>query len=113
MLPSAGMVRDWRLPSGPGVRIDPAVGPGSVITPAFGTLLAKLIVSGASRAEALRRARRALRDFEVAGVTTNLPRYRRLVVDEAFAPPDPGRPFSVHAGWLELAPLVSSTPSAR
>jgi len=105
--PSAGTVRDWRPPSGPGVRIDPAVGPGSVITPAFGTLLAKLIVSGASRAEALQRARRALREFVVTGVTTNLPLYRTLVANEAFAPTDPGRPFSVHAGWLESAAVMS------
>jgi acetyl-CoA/propionyl-CoA carboxylase biotin carboxyl carrier protein len=84
-----------------------------VVIPAFGTLLAKLIVSGASRAEALQRARRALSEFEVSGVATNLPLYRRLVTDEAFAPPDPGRPFSVHAGWLESAVLASTTPSAR
>jgi acetyl-CoA/propionyl-CoA carboxylase biotin carboxyl carrier protein len=111
--PTAGTVHGWRLPSGPGVRIDPAAGPGSVVIPAFGTLLAKLIVSGASRAEALQRARRALSEFEVSGVATNLPLYRRLVTDEAFAPPDPGRPFSVHAGWLESAVLASTTPSAR
>lgn len=84
-----------------------------MVNPAFGTLLVKLIVSGASRAEALRRARRALLEFEVAGVATNLPLYRRLVADEAFAPPDPGRPFSVDAGWLESAGPASSTPSAR
>jgi acetyl-CoA/propionyl-CoA carboxylase, biotin carboxylase, biotin carboxyl carrier protein len=101
--PAQGTVRDWRLPSGPGVRLDPAVGPGSVVTPAFGTLLAKMIVTGASRAEALQRARRALHEFEVDGVPTNLPFHRGLVVDEAFAPSDPGRPFSVHTGWIESA----------
>lgn len=76
---------------------DAGVGPGSVIAAAFGTLLAKLIVTGASRVEALQRASRALREFEVGGVATSLPFYRRLVTDEAFAPSDPGRPFSVHA----------------
>ncbi len=127
--PAPGTMRDWRLPSGPGVRLDPAVGPGSAIVPAFGTLLAKLTVTGASRAEALQRARRALGEFEVSGLATNLPFYRRLVVDEAFAPPDPGRPFSVHTGWVdagwpESAPsraaesqacssVASCTPSAR
>jgi acetyl-CoA/propionyl-CoA carboxylase biotin carboxyl carrier protein len=98
------------------VRLDPAVGPGSVIRPAFGTLLAKLIVTGASRAEAVQRARRALSEFEVDGVPTNLPFYRGLVVDEAFAPPDPGQPFSVHTGWIEsqASPSATScTPSAR
>jgi acetyl-CoA/propionyl-CoA carboxylase, biotin carboxylase, biotin carboxyl carrier protein len=99
--PAAGTVRDWRLPSGPGVRLDPAVGPGSVIVPAFGTLLAKLTVTGAARAEALQRACRALREFEVDGVATNLPFFRRLVIDEEFAPADPRRPFAVHAGWIE------------
>jgi acetyl-CoA/propionyl-CoA carboxylase, biotin carboxylase, biotin carboxyl carrier protein len=101
--PAPGTVRGWRLPSGPGVRVDPAVGPGSVVVPAFGTLLAKLIVTGASRAEAVRRARRALREFEVDGVATNLALHRELAADEAFAPPDPGRPFSVHTGWIESA----------
>jgi acetyl-CoA/propionyl-CoA carboxylase biotin carboxyl carrier protein len=99
--PAAGIVRDWRLPSGPGVRLDPAVGPGSVVVPAFGTLLAKLTVTGASRTEALQRARRALREFEVDGVATNLPLHRRLVADQGFAPSDPGRAFSVHVGWIE------------
>jgi acetyl-CoA/propionyl-CoA/long-chain acyl-CoA carboxylase, biotin carboxylase, biotin carboxyl carrier protein len=99
--PTHGTVRDWRLPSGPGVRLDPAVGPGSVVVPAFGTLLAKLTVTGASRAEALQRARRALREFEVDGVATSLPFYRRLVIDEAFAPADPRQPFTVHTGWIE------------
>ncbi len=99
--PARGTMRDWRLPSGPGVRLDPAVGPGSVIGPAFGTLLAKLTVTGASRAEALQRARRALHEFDVDGVATSLPFYRRLVIDEAFAPADPGRPFAIHAGWIE------------
>ena len=109
---AAGTVRDWRLPSGPGVRIDPAVGPGSVVVPAFGTLLAKLTVTGATRTEALQRARRALREFEVDGVATSLPFYRRLVDDQAFAPSDPGRAFSVHVGWIESSSVASCTPSA-
>ena len=89
------------MPVGPGLRLDSGTEAGSLVTPAFGTLLAKLIVTGASRAEALRRARRALLEFEVTGLPTNLPLHRALVADEAFAPPDPGRPFSVHAGWIE------------
>jgi len=101
--PAAGTVRGWRLPSGPGVRVDPAVGPGSVVVPDFGTLLAKLIVTGATRAEALSRARRALGEFAVDGVPTNLPLHRALAADPAFAPPDPGQPFTVHTGWIEPA----------
>ena len=105
--PAPGTVRDWNPPSGPGVRLDPGAGPGSVVAAAFGTLLAKLIVTGASRAEALQRASRALREFEVGGLVTSLSFYRRLVTDEAFAPPDPGRPFSVHAGWIESTAAAS------
>ncbi len=108
--PARGTVRAWRPPSGPGVRVDSGTGEGSVVVLAFGTLLAKLIVTGASRDEALRRARRALREFEMAGVATNLPLHRALVTDEAFAPPDPGQPFSVHTGWLESAYPVSLPP---
>ena len=98
--PARGTVRTWRPPSGPGVRLDSGTEQGSVVAPAFGTLLAKLIVSGASRAEALQRARRALPEFEITGVATSLPLHRALVADQAFAPPDPARPFSVHTGWI-------------
>jgi len=94
-------VRTWCLPPGPGVRVDPGVSRGSRIAPEFGTLLAKLIVTGASRVQALRRARRALGEFEVDGVRINLPFHRWAVTDEAFAPSDPGRSFSVHTGWVE------------
>ena len=118
--PVPGTLRDWRLPSGPGVRIDPAAGPGSVIVPVFGTLLAKLTVTGISRQQALERARRALGEFEVSGIVTNLPFYRKLVLDEEFAPPEPGRPFAVHTGWADArwgssvpAPATPCTPSAR
>ena len=60
--------------------------------------------------EALRRARRALHEFEVAGMTASLPFHRRLVTDEAFAPPDPGRPFSIHTGWIESKYPASVLP---
>jgi acetyl-CoA/propionyl-CoA carboxylase, biotin carboxylase, biotin carboxyl carrier protein len=101
--PARGTVRVWRPPSGPGVRLDPGARQGSRVAAAFGTLLAKLIVTGASRTEALQRARRALGEFEVAGVMTSLPFHRWAVTHEAFAPPDPRRPFSVHADWVESA----------
>jgi acetyl-CoA/propionyl-CoA carboxylase biotin carboxyl carrier protein len=98
--PDQGIVRSWHPPSGPGVRLDSGVGQGSVVAPAFGTLLAKLIVTGSSRVDALRRARRALHEFEAEGLATSLPFYRWLVAQEAFAPL-PGQLFSVHAGWIE------------
>jgi acetyl-CoA/propionyl-CoA carboxylase, biotin carboxylase, biotin carboxyl carrier protein len=100
--PDQGTVRSWCPPSGPGVRLDSGVGQGSVVAPAFGTLLAKLIVTGGSRVDALQKARRALHEFEVEGVATSLPFCRWLVGQEAFAPP-PGQLFSVHAGWIEGA----------
>jgi len=107
-----GTVRAWRAPSGPGVRLDSGTEQGSVVVPAFGTLLAKLIVTGASRDEALRRARRALHEFEVAGMSTSLPLHRALVTDKAFAPPDPGQPFSVHTGWIESTYPLSAPSGA-
>jgi acetyl-CoA/propionyl-CoA carboxylase biotin carboxyl carrier protein len=108
--PTRGTVRGWRPPSGPGVRLDSGTEQGSVVAPAFGTLLAKLIVTGACRDQALQRARRALHEFEIAGMPTSLPFYRALVTNEAFAPPDPGQPFSVHTGWIESHYPVSASP---
>ena len=90
------------------MRLDSGAEHGSLVTPAFGTLLAKLIVTGASRDEALRRARRALQEFEIAGMATSLPLHRALVTNEAFAPLDPGQPFSVHTGWIESHYPVSA-----
>jgi acetyl-CoA/propionyl-CoA carboxylase biotin carboxyl carrier protein len=112
LAPTRGTVRTWHPPSGPGVRLDSGTERGTVVSPAFGTLLAKLIVTGASRAEALRRARLALHEFEVTGLATSLPLHRALVAHEAFAPPDPARPFSVHAGWIESNWPGSASPRA-
>jgi acetyl-CoA/propionyl-CoA carboxylase biotin carboxyl carrier protein len=110
--PTWGTVRTWRPPSGIGVRLDSGTEQGSVVVPVFGTLLAKLIVTGASREEALHRARRALQEFEVTGLATSLPLHRALVAHEAFAPPDPARPFSVHTGWIESNWPGSAPPGA-
>lgn len=74
------------------MRIDPGAGLGSVVAPAFGTLLAKLIVTGTSRHEALQRASLALSELEISGVATSLLLHRWLIRNEAFAPPDPGAP---------------------
>src|SRR5690606_24932293 len=64
-------------------------------------LLAKLVVTGSSRTQALERARRALAEFEVEGLPTVLPFHRAVVSDPAFAPADPARPFTVHTRWIE------------
>jgi len=100
-LPAPGVITTWRVPSGPGVRLDAGVEAGSVVGQNFDSLLAKLIVTGASRAQALQRARRALAEFEVAGMPTALPFHRAVVSDPAFAPVDPDQPFGVHTRWIE------------
>jgi acetyl-CoA/propionyl-CoA carboxylase biotin carboxyl carrier protein len=102
-LPGPGTVTTWRPPTGPGVRLDAGVEPGSVIGPAWDSLLGKLIVTGATREQALQRAARALNEFEVAGLATALPFHRAVVTDPAFAPEvhgEPG-PFTVHTRWIE------------
>jgi acetyl-CoA/propionyl-CoA carboxylase biotin carboxyl carrier protein len=98
--PAPGPVHVFKAPGGPGVRVDSGVQAGDVVSGAFDSLLAKLIVTGASREDALERARRALDEFEVAGLPTVLPFHRAVVRDEAFAPSD-GSPFSVYTRWIE------------
>jgi acetyl-CoA/propionyl-CoA carboxylase biotin carboxyl carrier protein len=100
-LPTPGTVTAWRTPSGPGVRLDAGVEEGSVIGQNFDSLLAKLIVTGHDRHQALQRARRALAEFEVEGMATAIPFHRVVVADPAFAPPNPDKPFSVHTRWIE------------
>jgi acetyl-CoA/propionyl-CoA carboxylase, biotin carboxylase, biotin carboxyl carrier protein len=102
-LPGPGTVTSWQPPSGPGVRLDSGVRAGSVIGPAWDSLLAKLIITGATRAQALQRAGRALAEFEVSGLATALPFHRAVVADPAFAPELHGSdgPFSVHTRWIE------------
>jgi acetyl-CoA/propionyl-CoA carboxylase, biotin carboxylase, biotin carboxyl carrier protein len=96
-LPSPGTVAGWQPPSGPGVRLDAGVEPGSVVGGAFDSLLAKLVVTGATRTEALERSRRALAEFEVTGMPTVLPFHRAVVEDAAFT----DEPFRVHTRWIE------------
>ncbi|MDQ3430919.1 MAG: ATP-grasp domain-containing protein [Actinomycetota bacterium] len=100
-LPTPGSVTTWRPPAGPGVRVDSGVEQGSVIGGAFDSLLAKLIVTGTDRRQALERARRALAEFEVDGLPTVLPFHRAVVDDPAFAPEDDAQPFTVHTRWIE------------
>jgi acetyl/propionyl-CoA carboxylase alpha subunit len=102
-LPAPGTVTTWQPPSGPGVRLDAGVQAGSVIGPAWDSLLGKLIVTGATRQQALQRAARALAEFEVSGLATALPFHRAVVTDPAFAPELYGSagPFTVHTRWIE------------
>jgi acetyl-CoA/propionyl-CoA carboxylase biotin carboxyl carrier protein len=100
-LPAPGRVTTWLPPSGPGVRVDSGVEAGSSVPQAFDSLLAKLIVTGADRAQTLQRARRALAEFRVEGMPTALPFHRAVVDDPAFAPAEYTAPFSVHTRWIE------------
>jgi acetyl-CoA/propionyl-CoA carboxylase biotin carboxyl carrier protein len=117
-LPTPGPVTVFRAPSGPGVRVDAGVEAGSVIGQNFDSLLAKLIVTGADRRQAMERARRALAEFEVDGLATVLPFHRAVVEDPAFVPDDPTAPFTVHTRWIEtewtntVAPFAGHAPDA-
>ncbi|MEK9519038.1 ATP-grasp domain-containing protein [Streptomyces venezuelae] len=96
-LPAPGTVTLFDAPSGPGVRLDAGVESGSVIGPAWDSLLAKLIVTGATREQALQRAARALAEFKVEGMATAIPFHQAVVVDPAFT----ADPFQVHTRWIE------------
>ncbi|KOG48527.1 MULTISPECIES: biotin carboxylase N-terminal domain-containing protein [Streptomyces] len=108
-LPAPGTVTKFNAPTGPGVRLDAGVESGSVIGPAWDSLLAKLIVTGATREQALQRAARALAEFEVEGMATAIPFHRAVVVDPAFAPTD-GSPFTVFTRWIETE-FVNEIPA--
>jgi len=100
-LPAPGRVTTWQPPSGPGVRLDSGVVGGDVVGGGFDSMLAKLIVTGATRAQALERSRRALAEFVIEGMPTVLPFHRAVVSDAAFAPASPDEPFTVHTRWIE------------
>ncbi len=97
-LPAPGTITAWNPPSGPGVRLDAGYAAGMTVPQAFDSLIAKLVVTGASRAHALQRAARALAEFEVGGMPTVLPFHRAVVADPAFAGPDR---LGVHTRWIE------------
>ncbi|AMY24321.1 Biotin carboxylase [Rhodococcoides fascians] len=98
-LPAPGPVTTFTAPSGPGVRVDSGVESGSVIGGQFDSMLAKLIVTGATREEALARSRRALAEFTVKGLATVIPFHAAVVSDPAFI--GDGDSFSVHTRWIE------------
>ncbi len=99
-LPAPGTVVRFLPPSGPGVRVDSGVVEGDVIGGAFDSMLAKLIVTGRTRQQAIERSRRALDEFVVDGMPTVLPFHRAVVRDEAFAP-STDEPFTIHTRWIE------------
>ena len=100
-LPAPGALTVWNPPSGPGVRVDTGFEAGDVIGGNFDSLLAKLIVTGRDRQEALERSRRALDEFQIDGIATALTFHREVVRDPAFAPANPDDAFTVHTRWIE------------
>jgi len=98
-LPAPGTVTKFVAPTGPGVRVDSGVESGSVIGGQFDSMLAKLIVTGFDRQNALERSRRALAEMVVEGMATVLPFDRVIVDDPAFVGDENG--FSVHTRWIE------------
>ncbi len=95
-LPAPGRITKWNLPSGPGVRVDAGFKSGDTIGGNFDSLLAKLIVTGATRKEAIERARRALAEFEVDGLATAIPFHRAILQDPAFT-----EEFRVYTSYIE------------
>jgi acetyl-CoA/propionyl-CoA carboxylase biotin carboxyl carrier protein len=122
-LPAPGVLSVWNPPSGPGVRLDAGFTTGDVIGGNFDSLLAKLIVTGSTRMQALERARRALDEFDIDGIATALTFHRAVVREPDFATDD-DTPFKVHTRWIETefvneiapysgAPADVDEPAAR
>ncbi|TCU28852.1 biotin carboxyl carrier protein /biotin carboxylase [Rhizobium azibense] len=97
-LPTPGKITVFEPPAGPGIRVDSGVASGSMVPATFDSLMAKLIVTGATRDEALSRSRRALREFKIDGITTVLPFHRAAVETKDFRG-ESG--FKVHTRWIE------------
>uniref|UniRef100_UPI003908A8A5 ATP-binding protein n=1 Tax=Oerskovia enterophila TaxID=43678 RepID=UPI003908A8A5 len=115
-LPAPGRISRLHFPSGPGVRVDSGVSEGDVISGAFDSMIAKVIVTGATRLEAVQRARRTLREMVVEGIPTVVPFHRAVLDSEDFVPTD-GSAFRVHTRWIEttfadeLTKLAPATPA--
>lgn len=95
-LPAPGQITQWNLPTGPGVRIDAGFKNGDTIGGNFDSLLAKLIITGATREQAIERARRALAEFEVDGLATAIPFHRAILEDPAYT-----KDFKIYTSYIE------------
>jgi acetyl-CoA/propionyl-CoA carboxylase biotin carboxyl carrier protein len=107
-MPAPGTISTLKNPTGPGIRIDSGVEQGDVISGNFDSMLSKLIVTGATRAQALQRSRRALAEMVVEGIPTVIPFDLAVVSDPAFAPAE--GPFSIHTRWIETE-FVNNLPA--
>ncbi len=116
-LPTPGFLKVFELPAGPGVRVDTGFKENDQIGQNFDSLLAKLIITGATRTEALQRAKRALAEFKVEGIATVIPFHQQVIEDAAFAPKDSNEKFKIYTSWIEtefdnqLAPYDELDPS--
>ena len=95
-LPAPGQITEWQLPTGPGVRVDAGFRKDDSIGGNFDSLLAKLIVTGSTREEAIQRARRALKEFKVEGLATALPFHRAILADDNYT-----KEFKVYTSYIE------------
>ena len=95
-LPAPGQITDWQLPTGPGVRVDAGFRKDDSIGGNFDSLLAKLIVTGSTREEAIARSRRALAEFKVEGLATALPFHRAILEDDNYT-----KNFKVYTSYIE------------
>jgi acetyl-CoA/propionyl-CoA carboxylase biotin carboxyl carrier protein len=100
-MPAPGPVHTFKAPSGPGVRVDTGIESGDVISGSFDSMVAKLIVTGATRQQALERSRRALAEMAVEGLPTVLPFHRKIVNDPAFIGDDAAGKFGIYTRWIE------------
>ena len=116
-LPQPGRITKLRLPAGPGVRVDFGVAEGDTISGAFDSMIGKLVVTGATRRQAVERARRALRELEIEGIATVVPFHRAVLDAPAFVPAADDSAFSVYTSWIEteftdaLAALAPAAPA--
>ena len=110
-LPAPGALTVWQPPAGPGVRVDGGFQQGDVIGGNFDSLLAKLIVTGHDRQQALERSRRALAEFEVEGIATAITFHRKVVSDPAFAPVTPTQPSPCTPAGSRPSSTTTSRPT--
>ncbi|MFC7330411.1 biotin/lipoyl-containing protein, partial [Marinactinospora rubrisoli] len=116
-MPAPGTITTLDLPGGPGVRVDTGCEAGYTVPQAFDSMIAKLVVTGRTREQALQRSRRALAEFHVGGMPTVIPFHQHVVTDPAFAPTDDTE-FTVHTRWIEtefhntIPPHEGSTATA-
>ncbi|MFD1504351.1 ATP-grasp domain-containing protein [Georgenia yuyongxinii] len=114
-MPAPGTISSLSWPSGPGVRVDSGVVAGDTISGAFDSMLAKIIITGATRTQAIERARRALRETEIVGLPTVVPFHRSVLTEPDFTADDGASSFGVHTTWIETdyAEHLRSLPSTR